>query len=53
MKKQLLVMGVTFALVLAGCGPTGTDEKDSTKSEEVAHEDMKDMKDMKDMPKKE
>ncbi|UQG63915.1 MULTISPECIES: YdhK family protein [unclassified Marinobacter] len=43
MKKQRLVMGVTFALVLSGCEPTVTTEKDSNKSEDVAHEDMKDM----------
>lgn len=43
MRKQLLVMGVTFALVLAGCGPRVTNEEEPTKSEEVFHEDMKDM----------
>ncbi|UQG59559.1 YdhK family protein [Marinobacter sp. M3C] len=43
MKKQILIMGVTFAFVLSGCEPTVTTEKDSTKSEDVAHEDMKDM----------
>ena len=43
MKKQLLVMGVVSALMLAGCGPSVTDEKEPTKSEDVSHADMKDM----------
>ncbi len=40
MKKQLLVMGVTFALVLAGCGPSVTNDEESTKNGEVFHEEM-------------
>lgn len=43
MKKQLLVIGVTFALVLAGYGSAATNDEESTKSAEVFHEDMNDM----------
>lgn len=40
MKKKLLIIGVTFAFVLAGCGSMVTNKEESTKSEKVSHGDM-------------